>query len=134
MRPTVSQYAVALQELAAGAPREKVAGIAENLSGFLKRRGEEKKLGAIVKHLEKLQADQEGRVSITVVTAHPVAGDTKNMLAAKVRELFPDKKAELSYEIDTRSIGGALLRTDEMLYDATIAAELRALRKSLLTA
>lgn len=134
MHPTVSQYREALQELTAGASQEEAAGIAENFFGFLKRRGEEKKMDAIVKSLERSEADKENRVSVTVVTAFEADRETKAALAHQAEKLFSNKKIELRYEVDREMIGGALFRTDERLYDATLSNEVRALKNSLLKA
>lgn len=134
MHPTVSQYAQALEELTESVASEKAAAIAENFFGFLKRRGEEQKMSAIVKCLEKNKAAKEGRVSVTVVTAYETDLETRELLARQAEQIFPDKKIELRYETDREMIGGALLRTDETLYDTTLANEVRALKNSLLKA
>ena len=134
MHPTVSQYAEALRELTTSASREEVSDIAKNFFGFLKRRGEENKMDAIVECLEKNEAAKENRVSVTVVTAYEADAQTKTMLVRQAAKLFSDKKIELRYEVDRDLIGGALFRTDEALYDATLASEVRALKNSLLKA
>lgn len=134
MHPTVSQYAEALGELTANASQEETAGIAENLFGLLKRRGEEKKMGAIVQYLEKNEAAKAGRLSVTVVTAYEAEPETRVLLTRQAEQIFPDKKIELRYEVDRTMIGGALFRTDETLYDATLAREVQTLKNSLLKA
>ncbi|MFZ2984468.1 MAG: F0F1 ATP synthase subunit delta [Candidatus Moraniibacteriota bacterium] len=105
--------------------------IARNFFGFLKRRGEEKKMNAILKQLEKMDAVQDGRVAVTVVLAHVADADTKARLSSQASKLFPHKKVEIQYVMDPGVIGGAVFRTDEVLYDATLAAELNSLKKSL---
>lgn len=132
MHPTISQYAQVLEELTERAASEKVAEIAENFFGFLKRCGEEKKMDAIMKSLEQGEADKENRVSVTVVTAHAATKGIKEKLAAKAQALFPDKNISLRYEVDADVIGGARFRTDETLYDATLGAELKTFRQSLI--
>jgi F0F1-type ATP synthase delta subunit len=134
MRPTISQYARSLEELSRDTTGEAVAVIAKNFLGFLKRRGEEKKLSAILKQLEKIEAEKEGKIAVMAVLAHAVDEATKKKLALQAEKLFPEKKTELSYTIDTSVIGGAMFRTDEILYDATLANELSVLKKSLLKA
>lgn len=134
MHPTVSQYAQALEELTESVASEKVAEIAENFSGFLKRRGEGEKMNAIVRCLEKNKAAKEDRVSVTAVTAYEADTETRVLLALRAAKLFPSKKIELRYEVDRDMIGGALFRTDETLYDTTLASEVRALKHSLLKA
>jgi F-type H+-transporting ATPase subunit b len=128
-----SQYEEALKKLLADTDHKKTS-VNQNPPGFSKIRGEEKKMSAIVKHLEKIEAEKEGRISVTVVTAREVAKEIKNKLAAQAAKLFPDKKIELRYEIDSEVIGGVLFRTDETLYDATIAGKLQTLKNSFLKA
>lgn len=130
MRPTVSQYAQALEELSQGSEAN-TQEIARNFLGFLKRRGESGWATAIVKRLEKRGSEQSGTLTVTVVTAHELSWETKSLLLEKAGAIFPGKTITLSYEIDSAVIGGARFRTDEMLYDATVASELAALKKTL---
>lgn len=134
MRPTVSQYARSLEELTEGAGSAKVAETVKNFIGFLQRRGEEKKMGAIMKRLEKIEAEKKGHVLVTVTAAREAEKETKRMLLSRAEKLFPHKKVELQYVINKDVIGGAVFRTDETLYDASISNELSVLKKSLLKA
>lgn len=134
MRPTISQYARSLEELSRGAAGERVAVIVKNFIQFLKRRGEEKKLPAILKQLQKMEADMDMRVAVTAILAHEADEATKKKLFLRAEKLFPEKKIELSYAIDTDVIGGVMFRTDEVLYDATLSNEIKSLKKSLLKA
>lgn len=131
MRPTIAQYARSLEELSLGASGEAVVVIAKNFSGFLKRRGEEKKLPAILKRLEKIEAEKKSELTVMVTLAHAADEATKKRLSAQAKKLFPEKKVELSYTIDKEMIGGALFRTDEVLYDATLATAVNKMRMSL---
>lgn len=134
MRPTISQYATSLEELSSGATKEESALLVKNFFGLLKRRGEGKKLGAILSYLEKIDDEKEGRVVVTVVLAHEADEATKEKLSLQAQKLFPHKKVELQYTIDATVIGGATFRTDELLYDATLQTELNSLKKSFLKA
>ncbi|MBP7060552.1 MAG: F0F1 ATP synthase subunit delta [Candidatus Moranbacteria bacterium] len=130
MRPTVSQYAEALEELSSehmATPKALVT----NLLGYLRRRGELAKGLAILKRLEQLSAKQAKRVGVTVVTARKAEPGMKALLERKAQSLFPGQSVELSYEIDSDLIGGARFRSEEQLYDVTIAAEVAALRSAL---
>lgn len=129
MRPTVSQYAQALEELSRGASDAKA--LVQNLMSFLKRRGESEKLTSILDRLEWMEADKDNRVSVTAVTAREVSPETKKLLTKQVEALFPGKKIELSYAIDKQVIGGVRFRSKELLYDATVVSELSSLKKIL---
>lgn len=130
MRPTVSQYAEALEALSQEGGLSAIS-IARNLVGFLKRRGESDKTAAIVQSLEKRATVKDGRLVVTVTTAHELSPETKIVLTKKAESLFPGKKIDFLYEIESAMIGGVSFRTDEMLYDATIATELRSLQQVL---
>lgn len=134
MRPTISQYAQAIEELAASAAPGNMPAIVGGFVGLLGRRGEQRKLGAILKRLEQLGVEKEGRIIVTAVTAHRAAKDVQEKLLAEAQALFPDKNISLRYEVDADVIGGARFRTDETLYDATLSGEVQALRHSLLKA
>ncbi len=134
MRPTISQYAQALVELTAEQTTLSSVGLAQNFTRWLGRRGEKKKLPAIVAQLEKLEHKNENKLIVTVTTAHAVAPATERILEEKTAALFPGKKVELRYTVDAGVIGGAEFRTDEVLYDATVKAELGALKRNLLKA
>lgn len=126
-----NQYKEALQKLLNNVSSKKT-NVNQNPPGFSKIKSEEKKISAIVKHLEKIEAEKEGKILVMVVTANEVTKEIKDKLAAQAAKLFPDKKIELRYEIDHDVIGGVLFRTDETLYDATIAGKLQILKNSFL--
>lgn len=123
---------MSLEELSSGAPQETVALIAKNFFRLLKRRGDWKKKDAIIKYVEKINDEKEGKIHVTVVLAHIPDDETKEKLFLHASSIFPDKKVLLSYERDTEMIGGATFRTDEVLYDATLRAQVDNLKKSLL--
>ena len=134
MHPTVSQYAQAMEELAASTTPATLPAIIGNFIGLLKRRGEGRKIGAIVKCLEHIDAQQKGRMAVTAVTAHEATKDVQETLVARARKLFPNKDIDMRYEVDADVIGGALFRTDETLYDATLGSKAQAFKNSLLKA
>lgn len=133
MRPTVSQYAQVLKELT---EEKSLSGdvLAKNFFVWLKRRGEEEEMPKIIEALEKMEAQDAGKISVTAVTAHPPTESIKKFLQTKAQELFPGKTVLLEYALDPEVLGGVEFRTDETLYDATLRAELQALKKDLLKA
>lgn len=130
MRPTASQYAAALEELsqASGADTKEVT---KNFLGFLKQRREMKKLASIVHHLERRAKEKSGELLVTAVTAHPASSEAKTFLRSLAEQVFPKQKIVLDYETDPNVIGGALLKTDEALYDTSVASRAKALKQVL---
>ena len=132
MRPTISQYAISLEELSLGATPEVISLIAKNFFGLLKRRGEGEKMNAILKYLEKIDASKEGRIAVTAILAHEADTETKKNLSVQAKNIFSHKEVDLRYVINTEVIGGVAFRTDEVLYDATLSTEVNSLKKSFL--
>src|SRR3972149_6931691 len=81
-----NQYEEALKKLLANTAHKKT-NVNQNPPGFSKIRGEEKKIGAIIKHLENIEVEKDGRISVTVVTANEVTKEIKNKLAAQAAKL-----------------------------------------------
>lgn len=127
MRPTVSQYAEALEILSKEGMS--VQELTRNFLGFLKRRGDSDKAVSVMEHLEKRVMVQAGVLSVTVVTAHEVEAESKLLLVKQAERIFPGKTVTLKYEVDATVIGGARFRADEALYDATVLAQLNALKE-----
>ncbi len=131
MRPTISQYAQALEELSQTTQDAKV--LAKNLLSFLKRRGESEKGALILERLEQLERNKAKQVVVTAVTAHEVSSETKKLLTKQAEGLFPGKAIELVYQVDPSVIGGVRFHSEETLYDATVASEVSALKKAIST-
>lgn len=134
MRPTISQYAQSLEELTTGKTSVQVLEIAKNFTLFLKRRGEGEKMKDIVKYLEQSEQKASGHLTVTAVTAKEPTKEIQTLLSHQAEKLFPQKKITLEYIVDESVIGGALFRTSETLYDATLSTELKSLKKFLLKA
>ncbi len=129
MRPTVSQYARALEELQA---EMKPHALVESLKGWLRRRGEEKKFPLILKALERRLLAEEKKLMVTAVTAHELDHSTEATIMKKAKELFPHQMIELESRIEKEVVGGVKLQTEEALYDATVRTSLKLLKNSLL--
>lgn len=131
MRPTVSQYAEALEALVQeGNP---VKGVSEQFLRFLRRRGESDRAVAIVQQLEKRAQERSDEMTVVVTTAHECLPEVQALLVKKAEEVFSCKKIQPHYQVLSEVIGGVRFRTEERLYDATIASELVSLRKTLST-
>lgn len=132
MRPTVSQYAKSLDILSSEATEENVSHIVANFFQFLKRRGDWNKRQAILEYLEKMHREQSGELTVRAIVAHEPDAETKEEITLQAKRLFPEKKILLSYEVEKNMIGGVMLRTDEVMYDATLKTQVHNLNKSLL--
>ena len=134
MRATVSQYARALEGLLSAEKKEDRKILVKNFVAYLRRRREQKKLPAIIKQFERLENERLGYLPVTAVTAHHASESLARKLRRQAEEMFPDKKIELTLVTGQEVVGGVRLQTEDILYDATLATELKILRKQLLGA
>lgn len=130
MRPTISQYAQALEELSLQAPSQ-AQTFGKNLVRFLKRRGESGKIPNILLYLEQLELHRKKEVVVSVSSAHALTKEMEAQVLKKTAELFPGKTTVLTHIVDPSVIGGICLRSKELLYDATLAEEVLTLKKAI---
>ncbi len=128
MRPTVTQYAQALEELASDTSVRPVA-LVQYFSEYLKRHGEMKKLPLVVRELEVRAKRALGLLTVKIITAHEVDETSRTRLLKKAEILFPGKKIEAEFVVDSSVMGGARFETVEQSYDATVRGELGIMKK-----
>lgn len=128
MRPTVTQYAQALEELASD-PSVREASLAQSFAAYLKRHGETGRLPQVLHELEVRAKRSLGLLPVRIVTAHEGEATLRKLLLQKAESLFPGKKIEAEYVIDSAVMGGVRFETAEWSYDATVQNELGALKK-----
>lgn len=128
MRLSVEQYAEALYELTHAGEVEKTL---VNFKAFLKRRGEESRLGAILEALLQKEEAKENILALTVTTRHEASKDMQFSIEKKAKELFPDKKLSLTYTVDEKVLGGFRLRGRDKEYDSTLSQSLKKISQTL---
>lgn len=131
MFPTISQYARVLEELGEKKSAAERKELVASFVRFLERRREKRKLPLILKRLEELDDEKDGRQKVTAVTAHQAAGALAKKIEHKAGELFPGKKIDLHFVMDPTVIGGVVLKTKEEMYDTTLATAVKKFKKEI---
>ncbi len=131
MRLSIRQYAQALLDLEKDQEVGEAVERSKRFFLWLSRRGEAKKLGKIVREAERLIREQSGIAAVHITTTHQADGTLRTLLHKQAEVVFVGKKIETSFSADAFSIGGAKMRSEEILYDATLATRLRQLKNSL---
>ncbi|MDD5083800.1 MAG: F0F1 ATP synthase subunit delta [Candidatus Moranbacteria bacterium] len=132
MRTTASQYAKALLSLSAEKSAVDQTRIAADFFAFLRRKGDFKKLSGIVKKLERLQDAKTGMKRVSVTTAFPANAELMKELEVFAKEMFESESVALDTRSDSTLIGGAVMKTDNHLVDASVAGKIKDVRKILL--
>lgn len=134
MKPTALQYARLLES--ASETEADTSAAAEAYAGkflrFLKRRKEWRKRGSILAAFSRLSDRKAGVVRVTVTSAGPFGESDRQAVARATEMIFAPEKPVLTYRTDPSVIGGLSLRSEGILYDATVARRLRDLRRILL--
>lgn len=131
MRLSIPQYAEALLDLESEIASDRAALTAENFVSWLARRGESGKLSSIVRQAERLIADRSGVVDVDIISAHQREAEAEMLLIDQAAKIFPGKKVRARFSTNPDLIGGSQFRSEETLYDGSIAGTMKKLRSSL---
>jgi F-type H+-transporting ATPase subunit delta len=100
---------------------------------LLKLLSENDRLGALAEisaQFNLLKAEQENRVSVTLVSASPVdAAQAEKISGALSRKL--GRTVDLALEVDASLLGGAVIRAKDMVIDDSLQTRLKRLASSL---
>lgn len=129
MRLSIPQYAQALLELEKEGNATKTAS---QFSAWLSRRGEGKKLKKIVKEADRIVREKSGIADVTITTAQEADEATKRMLLSQAEQVFAGQSVDTRFVADESVIGGMKLRSESVLYDATLSNAVRKLRTALI--
>ena len=88
-------------------------------------------LPGIARNFRDLYRKEKGVSTATLVTAQPVDESAMNGIRQLIKKAY-DTEVELSASIDGDVIGGFILTIEDMRYDASVASNLRKLKKQLL--
>ncbi|HEY0679024.1 MAG TPA: ATP synthase F1 subunit delta [Chitinophagaceae bacterium] len=109
--------------------------ISELTAGFhhlLIRKGREANLPEIIKAFIEQYNKHKGIQIIKIITAKPVSDSLKQEIINKVQSQTSIKSVELISEVREDLIGGFMLEMGDTLIDASIAYDLKAIRKQFL--
>lgn len=129
MRYKPKQYAEAFH-LAISEVGEKGADkVIDTLLEVLKKNGDLSLYESITEEFEKLAFKEEGRTKATISMANDLSLD-KEMLDDLNK--IVGKKLDLEKSEESYLVGGIVLRTDDVLFDASIKGKLKKLQESMI--
>lgn len=145
VRDPRSQSFLGRPDLNAGDRARFVAGVCAELDGgrFLETsegRGllslldENERLGAlpeIVAQFERLKAEAENKLKVTLVSAVEVGDDVATRVAHSLERRL-GRQVELELEIDASLMGGAIIRAEDMVIDGSVRSRLQRMAESLI--
>ncbi|MBR4751615.1 MAG: ATP synthase F1 subunit delta [Thermoguttaceae bacterium] len=108
-----------------------VSVVFTNFLHTLARRGRMDMLREIRAACRLMDDERRGRVPVKITTAAPLNETTKNNLAVNLRKLVGGEP-KFSVEVDPEMIGGIIVRVGDVVYDASIATQLRKVRQDMI--
>jgi len=108
---------------------KKITTLTLRFFDLLIRKGREVYLDAICAAFEEIYLDYKNIVKAELITAKGADEKIRKQVIEKLKAIT-DKKIDLSDTTDTDLIGGFVARLGDYQYDASVATQLRKLRKS----
>lgn len=125
---SAKQYAVALYQALGLVKKESdTDAILKNFSALLAREKLLKKSPAIIKEFIKYSNEKEGIASIEVKSARPL----DNTSLEAIKKHFGGKII-LTEKIDPNLIGGAIIKTKDLIIDSSILKQINNLKQQLI--
>ena len=108
----------------------RVSELMEAFLAVMARRDRLRLFRPVARQFRRLLDRRQGKVEVTLTTAIALSADQRR---AAVKALHKALGAEpvLTTRVDTDLLGGAVVRTGDRVYDASVAAQLKRLSKNL---
>jgi F-type H+-transporting ATPase subunit delta len=113
--------------------RGRVSPLLANFLGVLNRKGRLALLRQIAAAYQELLEDQMGLIEVDVISAQRLTAEQLEEVRKKVSAALK-REAVVHQYVDESIIGGLLIRVEDKLLDASVKAQLRAIRRQLLAA
>lgn len=111
---------------------EKVCELSSSLIGLVVKNRRERYLPGIARNFMDLYRKEKGIRTASLVTASPVSKDVEEQIRSLIAKAFGNVEVDLHSSVNQDVIGGFVLRIEDQQYDASVASDLRKLKKQLL--
>jgi len=111
--------------------KKHISDISLNMIGLVIKNRREVYLPGIARNFKDFYRREKGIKSVQLVTAVTVDDKAINSITELIRKTY-DSEVELSYSVDKDVIGGFVLTVQDMRYNASVASNLKRMKKQLL--
>lgn len=112
----------------------KLSGTLYKLLQVMNLKGRANELPALIAAFRMILNEKRGIVPVQAYVASPMDADTLGRVKAQIGSALGGKTVELTEHVDDSLIGGLKVRIDDKLIDATVATQLRTMRRQLIEA
>ena len=120
-KPTTKQIAAAIYELA---KKTNSSDLAQMVASYVIAEHQTKNLGRIMRELERLKFERDGKLEVVATSAHALTSATKSEIA----KLFDAKEKVIVERLDEALIGGVTLQALDNWLDCSIRGKLERLK------
>ncbi|QQR77559.1 MAG: F0F1 ATP synthase subunit delta [Candidatus Moraniibacteriota bacterium] len=131
MRITARQYAEGLYEAVKHAESANRPSMIDRFLAFLVRDRRRRDIPLVLRHIERIAERETGVKRVEVVSAVPLSETSETSLKAAGKKVFGGEKMLLQQKISRALLGGAVLRTENETFDASIGGRLGQLKQFL---
>ena len=131
MRITSRQYAEGLYEAVKRANPADRSGVIDRFLTLLARHRRRRDTMLVLRHVERIVEQETNVKCIDVISAKPLSDASMVSLKSVGKNVFGGGEVLLRQKVNTALFGGALLRTENETFDASIGGRLDQLKKFL---
>ena len=131
MRITPRQYAEGLYEAVKRANPADRSGVIDRFLTLLARHRRRRDTMLVLRHVERIVEQETNVKCIDVISAKPLSDASMVSLKSVGKNVFGGGEVLLRQKVNTALFGGALLRTENETFDASIGGRLDQLKKFL---
>lgn len=128
---TPKQYAISLYESLKEARGEEIRKRIANFLIMIKKRKDLKLLNKIFQNFIKVYQEQEGILTAEVISARPLTEKVKKEIIKWLKK-FTERTATLEEKIDSKILGGIIIKFNETILDTSLKSQLKKLQQSLI--
>lgn len=122
------QFAKALYEVTKDVPKNHLPEVMEQFVLILQKNNKLKKVEYIIEEFENYAKKQEGIKVVEIETARKL----DHTVISKLKKTFGEK-SEITELLNKELLGGARIKVDDMVYDASLKTQLKNLKEKLIS-
>lgn len=126
-KSSTRQYAIALYKATSEAKKGDIEAIVANFASLLAKDRKLKSAGKIIDEYVNYAKEQDGFKQINIISAINLDEKTIN----NIKKVFGEK-VEATVNVDKNIIGGLIIKTKDVILDASIKTQINKLKQSLI--
>lgn len=131
MKVTVAQYAKTLHESVKDKSQKEISGIISGFVKILAKNNQIKNSGKIIAKFGDVYNKENGIVEAEVVTKYKLESSQIHKVESYIKERYFAKSVVLKNVIDEKIKGGIIIKVGDELMDASVAKQLKDLKRKL---